>query len=52
MWRLRPRRLRIEPPPTPSERANLMMFSARIGLVLGFALGMALLGWLGWWIFE
>jgi hypothetical protein len=45
MWRRRPRRLRIEPPPTREQWAHLMMFSARIGLVLGAALGMALLGW-------
>ena len=29
-----------------------MMLSARIGIVLGVAVGMALVGWLGWWAFE
>jgi hypothetical protein len=45
MWRRRLRRLRIEPPPTPAQHAQAMILSARIGISLGVALGVVLLGW-------
>jgi hypothetical protein len=53
--RLRRRRLRIEPPLAPCERATLMVASARIGIGLGILLGAALLAWwFGdswlWWV--
>jgi hypothetical protein len=43
--RLRPRRLRIERPMAPEERAVLMVASARIGIGLGIVLGLALAAW-------
>lgn len=41
----RQRRLRIDPPMTAWERAHLMIFSARLGLLIGVFLAVALLAW-------